>query len=285
VGSLYQAGWDYLDSRSDVQSVMEGNGADNFGSKATHSRHSDDSPSSGRRSLNGERAAAIAFAKTTEGSSTYDPTSGGRGRHGMVSDRKLGDGNRTLLNSELATLQQGKVRAMALERLGFTEADMEVLDSSGANPLRVRFDDRVLQVVGDNKNSTDLARALGWPISRKTNSQGKVRTHCRRMYLTLKRARARRESGEVAVVECQGANCSETFTRYQEATAYCSPACLEAHCQSLRGEGLTVCARPGCPEGFTPHHEAHTYCSESCRRKSTKPLESVPTSRTPSPPS
>jgi hypothetical protein len=276
VASLYEEEFEYLDGRSDIAEVME-DAHTGYGSKATAGES--------RRSLSCQTAAHIAFARSESGVDTYNPQSGGGNRHGMVSDRKLGDGNRTLLNSELATLQQGKVRAMALERLGFTEADMEVLDSSGANPLRVRFDDRVLQVVGDNKNSTDLARALGWPISRKTNSQGKVRTHCRRMYLTLKRARARRESGEVAVVKCQGANCSETFTRYQEATAYCSPACLETHCQSLRDEGLTVCARPGCPEGFTPHHEAHTYCSESCRRKSTKPLESVPTSRTPSPPS
>jgi hypothetical protein len=261
-----QAGWDYLEDHSDIADLMQDVGG-NFGSKATATRKDDGSPSAGRRDLNGENAAAISFAKSAKGATTFGPR--WRHWHGMRSDRGAHDSGRTLSTKELSQLRLDKARSMALDRLGFTEQDMMILDKSGPCALRIRFDERIRQVVDDESGrATDLARALGWTIS--TSNKAGHGAWSQRMHKTLKRARRRRASGEVGEVECAADRCSNTFLRLNKSHLYCQDSCRMAQSRILKRAGFVLCDREGCDGEFRKEHDAHRFCGNACRKAQKK---------------
>lgn len=112
---------------------------------------------------------------------------------GGVTDRRPEDGGHPLTQVERRSLDTEQTRAAALERLGFSQADLDRLSGPGTGnsrdvgALRARFDAALLQVSEDGGRTTDLARALGWHVT------GAGR--CDRMTKALTRARKRRAAG------------------------------------------------------------------------------------------
>ncbi len=186
---------DEPDEFEEIAELMEGNGGANFGTAAGHGTYRDRNGYDGqvaptaRRSLNTETRAARDFAG---GDSATFVHPSALTRHGAVNDHARGDGNRTLMSAELSELDREQVRADALKRLGFSEAELTRLDRPGGfsperRALQVRFDARLLEVQEAGGRPIDLALALGWRINIRTSP---------RMAMALRRARARRDARE-----------------------------------------------------------------------------------------
>ncbi len=184
----------------------------NHGSVASSRRPTTDNNSDGEswgsahRSLDSGVHAAAQFVASGGATIVHRTELAWHGARGY----EPGERHRVLSPTEMAGLDKAVVRAAVLDELGFTDADMALLDKTGRNPpatraLRARFDARVLEVVeanggGDGRpgkhgaGTAHLARALGWPTVPETG-------HCPRLSKCLKRARQARDAAALPPTE------------------------------------------------------------------------------------
>jgi hypothetical protein len=185
---------DDLDSIEALMSEGPSECGTNHGRKATQ-RLPTTSPdkdgedwSDARRSLDSEMLGTI--QRIAQGGTVVVDAKNWGHFHGLVTHLKTG-GQATLTDEQVAGLDSAKVRAVVLDRLGMTEAEMTVLGRPGGmagstkRALQDRLDDRLLEVQESGAVMNDLARALGWQIRA---SQGE----CQRLKRSLARARKRR---------------------------------------------------------------------------------------------
>lgn len=146
-----------------------------------------------RRSLNTETREARQFARSGAATVVHRPE---LTWYGAVSHLRPGDGNRTLTPAEVGKLDQTRVRAAVLDRLGVTEEEMHLLDTTvgrlgpETRAIQARVDEKLLQVQDAGGRVVDLARALGWSVAPGRASQ--------RMTMCLRRARKRRAEATIA---------------------------------------------------------------------------------------
>jgi hypothetical protein len=114
------------------------------------------------------------------------------------------------------------LRPMVLERLGVTEAEVQLAAEPGAySPdviaARQKLDEAILEFAESGGRTSILARALGWGLSAKGGSSPRIAMALNR----AKAARAKSSSVEMRVCALDG--CEAQFPGIHPGKRYCSP--------------------------------------------------------------